>query len=348
MGVADEYLLPEFLQPWPTPRRATPLPIDASYSHGKPFGQTQVLWWPWRTQGSVPHTVLLFIPGNPGLLDFYVPFLNAIHEATAKSSVAILAHGHLGLISYVGGDRAYLDPSSVMLPAQIQAHVRLLDDVVAAYGADTRVLFVGHSVGSWFIQQVLKARPALRPRVGAFMLFPTISHIGSTPSGRLLSPVFRPPWPRAITYLSFVVRHVPLSVLGMIERGWPCHQLQVLHDFLQAPAAIYSAFTMANDEMETVRELDTAFLREFAEDLWFYYAEEDKWVGEQREVVLRALGETPVSASETRVVRGRNEVPHAFCINHSEEIAAQCVDWMQAGGFLRLDESVGGVDKKSF
>ena len=44
--------------------------------------------------------------GNPGLLDFYVPFLDAIHEATAKSSVAILAHAHLGLISHVGGDGA--------------------------------------------------------------------------------------------------------------------------------------------------------------------------------------------------------------------------------------------------
>ncbi|KAI0265410.1 hypothetical protein BC834DRAFT_955727 [Gloeopeniophorella convolvens] len=284
-------------------------------------------------------------PGNPELLDFYVPFLNAIHKATASSSVTTPARGHLGLISYIGGDGAYLDPSSVMLPTQIQAYVRLLDNIVTAYGTETHVLFVGQIVGSWFVQQVLKARPALRPRVGAFILFPTISHIGSTPSGRLLSPVFRLPWPRAITYLSVVVRHVPLYVLGIIERGWPRHQLHVLHDFLQAPAAIYYAFTMANDEMEAVRELDMAFLREFAEDLWFYYAE--KWVGEQREAVLRALGETPVSASETRVVRRRDEVPHAFCTNHSEEVAAQCVEWAQDGGFLG-DEGVGGVGKGLF
>ncbi|KAI0265414.1 hypothetical protein BC834DRAFT_970188 [Gloeopeniophorella convolvens] len=244
-----------------------------------------------RTQDGVLHTVSFFIPDNP--------------EAAATSSVTILADGHLGLISYVGGDRAYLRPSPVMPPAQIQAHARLLDDVVAAYGADMRALLVRHSVGSWSIQQVLKARPALRPRVGVFMLFPTTSHIGNTPSGRFLSPVFRLPWLRAITYLS-----------RPTGGG-------LLHEFLQAPAAIYSAFTMANDEMGTVPELDTAILREFAEDLWFYYAEGDKWVGEQREVVLRALRETATSASEARVVRGRNEVPHAFCINHSEEVSAQ-------------------------
>jgi len=69
---------------------------------------------------------------------------------------------------------------------------------------------------------------------------------------------------------------------------------------------------MAHDEMETVRDLDADFLREFAENLWFYYAEEDDWVGEQRGVMLRALRGT---AAESHVVHGRRGVPHAFCIS---------------------------------
>jgi len=69
---------------------------------------------------------------------------------------------------------------------------------------------------------------------------------------------------------------------------------------------------MAHDEMETVRDLDAGFLRDFAENVWFYYAEEDGWVGEQRGVVLRALCGTP---AEGRVVHGRGGVPHAFCIS---------------------------------
>jgi Lipid-droplet associated hydrolase len=88
---------------------------------------------------------------------------------------------------------------------------------------------------------------------------------------------------------------------------------------LQAPPAIYSALTMAHDEMETVRDLDVHFLRELAHrDLWLYYAEVDDWVGGQREAVLRALRDTP---AESRVVRSRSSrssrddsIPHAFCI----------------------------------
>ena len=48
------------------------------------------------------------------------------------------------------------------------------------------MLLVGHSIGVWFIQEVLKARASLCPRVGAYMLFPTLSDIAKTPDGRML------------------------------------------------------------------------------------------------------------------------------------------------------------------
>ena len=149
--------------------------------------------------------------GNPGLLDFYVPFLNAIYRgansdpsssssspSSTTTSVTIFAHSHLGLSSYVGlgnSDRgscfSWPEKSSVALRAQVQAHLEFLDELLVAYDDDptTRVLLVGHSIGCWLIQEILKAHAAgaLRPRVGAYMLFPTISHIVRSPNGRKLS-----------------------------------------------------------------------------------------------------------------------------------------------------------------
>ena len=152
--------------------------------------------------------------GNPGLLDFYVPFLNAIYRSVnsdppsrsssspsstaTTTSVTIFAHAHLGLSSYNrlsnSDKRSYLswpEKSSVALRAQIQAHLEFLDELLVAYDDDptTRVLLVGHSIGCWLIQEMLKARAngALRTRVGAYMLFPTISHIVRSPNGRKLS-----------------------------------------------------------------------------------------------------------------------------------------------------------------
>ena len=161
------------------------------------------------------HHILLLL-GNPGLHEFYVPFLNAIYRSvnsdpssrtssssssssspsSITTSVAIFAHSHLGLSSYIrpgNSDRScsWPEESNVALRAQIQAHLEFLDELLVAYDDDpaTRVLLVGHSIGCWLIQEILKARGggALRRRVGAYMLFPTISHIVRSPNGRKLS-----------------------------------------------------------------------------------------------------------------------------------------------------------------
>lgn len=95
-----------------------PVLAHATYNHQRPSGPAQVLWWPCTSQH--PRTILLFIPGNPGLLDFYIPFLDTIYHE-ANSSITIFAHAHLGLSSYIGGDRSFPDVSSVSLPAQTQA-----------------------------------------------------------------------------------------------------------------------------------------------------------------------------------------------------------------------------------
>ncbi|KAH9039444.1 hypothetical protein EDB83DRAFT_2411710 [Lactarius deliciosus] len=341
MGATQfESSLPRFLQPSqsPLPTQAPgPVPVHATYSHGRPFGQAQVLWWPCtpRSQGDsvIPRTVLLFIPGNPGLLDVYIPFLDAIYSE-ANSSVTIFAHAHLGLSSYVGGDRSFPDTSSVTLPAQIQAHAEFLDELLAAYGPETSVLLVGHSIGAWFIQEMMKAHATdlhSRKRVGAFMLTPTLSEIGGSPNGKILSPFFRPPWPRALAYLSLLVQHTPQWALRLVLHSWPDGQLRFLRRFLQAPAAIYASLIMADDEVKTVLDLDVGFLHEFSGKIWFYYAETDGWVGGQREVILRALRGTP---AEVQVVHGRSDIPHGFCLNHSADVALQCLKWMHAGGFL--------------
>jgi hypothetical protein len=128
-----------------------------------------------------------------------------------------------------------------------------------------------------------------------------------------VQPIFRPPWPRTLAYLALLVRHViPLFILCLLQPSWPRSQLRVVHNLLRAPAAIYAALIMANDEIETVRGLDTDFLRDFAQNLWFYYAEEDDWVGEQFAAVLGALRGIP---TESHVVLGRPGIPHAFCIS---------------------------------
>lgn len=49
--------------------------------------QTETLLWPASTKEK---TVLLFIPGNPGLVEYYTGFLQGIYEKVASTSLEII------------------------------------------------------------------------------------------------------------------------------------------------------------------------------------------------------------------------------------------------------------------
>ncbi|KAI0045637.1 hypothetical protein FA95DRAFT_1560989 [Auriscalpium vulgare] len=303
--------------------------LSAVFPHKKPLEPAHSLWWPTAIHdGNHPRTVLVFIPGNPGLLGFYVPFLSAIHKA-APESFAILAHAHQGLSACVGGEKARRPTDLVGLPAQVDALLEVVDALRLTYGPETKILLAGHSMGSWLATQVLKQRPD--EAAGAFLLFPTISQIRETPNGRRLSWLFRPPFPRVVAHLSMLIRILPLRVLWTLFSSWPLAQLEVLRSLLHSPSAIHACLTMAHDEMNTITDLDVVLLDRHIEHLWFYFAEEDDWVGDQREVILHALHGTPAAV---RVVHGHRDIPHAFVINHGEELAMQCIEWLRSGDFI--------------
>lgn len=91
--------------------------------------------------------------GNPGLLGFYPPFLSAIHDKASSAKMAILAHAHVGHTPGIEGTGGY-DARRYDLTTQIQSAVEALDAVKAAFGPNTKVVILGHSIGSWFTLQV--------------------------------------------------------------------------------------------------------------------------------------------------------------------------------------------------
>lgn len=138
--------------------------------------------------------------GNPGLLEFYTPFLSAIYEKDTTSRLAIFGHSHLGHTPDIGESET--PPSCYKLVAQIESILEEFDAVHHQF-TDAKIVVIGHSVGSWLSIQVSSLRleifwathsaklQALKSRPHAitavFLLFPTISHIARTPNGKRLS-----------------------------------------------------------------------------------------------------------------------------------------------------------------
>lgn len=86
-------------------------------------------------------------------MGFYPPFLTAIQDKASSTKVAILAHAHLGHTPGVdeGGD---IDAGRFGLTNQIQNAIEALDAVKTTFGSNTKVVILGHSIGSWFALQV--------------------------------------------------------------------------------------------------------------------------------------------------------------------------------------------------
>ncbi|KAI0312434.1 hypothetical protein OF83DRAFT_1067168, partial [Amylostereum chailletii] len=327
--------LPPFLDPL-IPEKPGVSYLEGVFDHQHPFGRSQVLWWAPRDEDSSPSTIAIFIPGTLGLTGFYASFLSALHTAASASSpsFALLAHTHLGF----HGSTDASDPSrlpaaeNVGVTAQVEAllavHDALLPAGSGARGPRPRIVLIGHSIGAWLATQVLRARPGTVD--GAFLLFPTLSDMAGTPRGRTLWPLFRRPVPRLLSLLAPLASRLPLARLFPT---WPAPQLAALRAFVRAPGSVYTCLTLADHMLRTVRALDVALLRSHAEKLRLFYAERDGWVGAGRAEVERALVGAGV---EERVVGGRSDVGHAFCVDdeHGELVAAQCLEWLREGGYL--------------
>jgi hypothetical protein len=89
--------------------------------------------------------------GNPGVVDFYIPFLSAIYEKLTSTNVAILARAHLGHAPQILEHSRR--PPSHGLTVQIESSIEILDSILYNY-TKTRVVVIGHSVGAWISLQV--------------------------------------------------------------------------------------------------------------------------------------------------------------------------------------------------
>ncbi|GAW04403.1 Esterase lipase partial [Lentinula edodes] len=78
--------VPSFLQPQTDSQYANSVYVHSIFQHSKPLGFSKTIWWP----SADPSTVVLFIPGNPGLSEFYIPVLDRFTGAESQAKRSAL------------------------------------------------------------------------------------------------------------------------------------------------------------------------------------------------------------------------------------------------------------------
>ena len=149
--------------------------------------------------------LLYFIPGNPGLISYYQPFLSRLHASLVDESDTEAARFHICGHSFKGfefdsnGPHGGPPQNPLGLQDQIDQQESLLYKHVEHHrertGNNPKVILMGHSVGAFILLELIQqhknkidfdGEPDF-DLIGGILLFPTITDIAGSPLGKVAS-----------------------------------------------------------------------------------------------------------------------------------------------------------------
>ncbi|ORY95012.1 hypothetical protein BCR43DRAFT_565208 [Syncephalastrum racemosum] len=275
---------------------------------------TQAVWWPAKKE---PKTLLLFIPGNPGLVDYYTEFLEEIYQSS-DPHLEIYGVSHLGHAP--PQDKLY------SLQDQIDHKLDCLDALHAEHHES--VILMGHSIGSYIAAEVLKHRPQYNI-TRLLALFPTLREIALTPNGVSISRMLKyiPAWALAgaASALNYTIT-APLRqrLICRLTGQSPFAAGVTANAFLQGQT-IRNVINMAQHEMESVRELDFDFYHAHVDKFVLYYSRSDQWTQDHYEFMKKKF------PHHEHVYLCEQDLPHAFILNpeHASYMAQKVAEWIR-------------------
>ncbi|KAK4191313.1 lipid droplet-associated hydrolase [Podospora australis] len=238
---------------------------------------------PRSSNKSLKHVLIFFIPGNPGLISYYAPFLTALHQLLQEREKSpdcnyaydIYGRNLIGFAdedhsppfgSLTSPDHGATTTTRVILPFSLEQQIALLRSDLERLNRDCRVyddvILIGHSVGSYIALELFHRHHVSSctvPIKAAILLFPTVSHIARSPSGQKLNLLATYSWldNYAHAVAKGFVSLLPASVLSFVVHKvmkFPPHAAEATLDFLRSKDGIWQALHMGKDEMRTITE----------------------------------------------------------------------------------------------
>ncbi|KAL2917091.1 hypothetical protein HK105_203155 [Polyrhizophydium stewartii] len=295
---------------------------------------TEVLHIP-ATQPGPVRNVLVFIPGNPGIIGYYHDYLETLHRLSG-GNIEVFGCTYPGQSQYLANHEQRV----LSLDEQVQHKIAFYDAVsrrvdaheragraagLGEVAARPRVFLAGHSLGTYVILQLLKHRPTARiDKILA--LFPTLHSLAKTPMGRQMSWVVMPGVRHTVYAAIAGLRSlVPVEYLRAIVAAVTGHKGRALGvtSRLVHPHSAASSLYLGACEMAQIREMQHDVIERHADKFMFYYGSVDDWCPTSHYDEMRDT----YPESKTHLCEHR--VPHAFVIEHSELIAEQTAKWLQ-------------------
>lgn len=294
--------------------------------------------------------LLVLIPGNPGLVDFYFTYLDLIQKR--HPSLELLCISHAGFKS---DDISTSDDSTFSfynLDFQIKHKLDILKHFILSENRPAELYFLSHSVGSYVTQRVVHGLindNELQNKMHIKfigLICPTIIDIGRSNSGQAISKMFAylPVIQIAVyfsTLMNFILPEQFIKYLvknTVIEKGTSTNEetkesidnstMGALKIF-KSTNIIKQALNLAKDEMKTILK-DDEFNDWFFESLsskhdvriWTYFAHNDHWVHDTtKDYILARYHSNHNRNLSFQIGDLEDSITHSFCVNESIEFS---------------------------
>ncbi|XP_078397673.1 lipid droplet-associated hydrolase isoform X1 [Cetorhinus maximus] len=281
----------------------------------------------WLKGGSSNSSKVLFliIPGNPGIVCYYKPFMQILYKIL-NQKYPIWAISHAGHC---------VPPEDIEMMEDIE-----LEDVFGLNGQiehkltflrknvpkDIKLVLIGHSIGCHMILEMMKREPKLQV-LKAVLLFPTIERMAESPQGKLMTPVLC-----KLRFLMYVpiyfLSFVPESVKASLVR-WALQGLQSLDEAtVSATLNLFNvdcaanAMYMGSQEMMQVVQRDDSTIGQYLNKLIFYYGSNDHWCP------VKYYEDMKRSFPDGTIHLCQKGIRHAFVLDANAEMAQMLKDWL--------------------
>lgn len=137
---------------------------------------TEVYHYRPATPKAASHAIVL-VPGNPGAVYFYMPFLESLGKSLGgRSSVHgfSFANHHLSR----GDAEDDFTNSALGLEQQIAHSAAFIDSVAHELPVNGTITLIGHSIGAYIVLQIISRGPSIMARLaGVIHLMPFVPNL---------------------------------------------------------------------------------------------------------------------------------------------------------------------------
>lgn len=304
--------------------------------------------------------ILILIPGNPRLVDFYISYLDFIHEKFPNFE--ILCIGHAGFLKSKS-------TKTYNLEFQIDHKYDILKQMILSkneQGIVPNFYFLHHSMGSFVYQRALSKlykdgslKDGFNVKFSGFIT-PTITDIAGSSSGQKLTTLMKwniPIIPIAL-WLSFIVGFLPDFVIRTlikyqlvtskignkdIDISSYENSIEGVYKIVQSETVINQALTMAQEEMKHIAfdiDVNDWYFKnsdKLGIKNWLFFAKTDHWVNDEtRDFLIDRYHDDKVTVCEI-CNDEENPISHSFCVTQSEQFAKITIDRIKTLCELDLD-----------